>query len=408
MALKFVTLAVGMVVLGLGAAEARAVAQISGPRELPPAGYSDQTYVDSKGCVFMRAGVGGSANWVARVSKDRKPLCGYPPSLAVAAAPAPAPAPAARVAQAEIAAPTPKPAAVVPAKPAIKVVAAAPVRTAAPATPPVVAVQPAVATPPIAMAAAAAPAPSGAAALTPVASRPGPNQVGCPAAVPVAALYATANGGHVVLCTLGDGTLVGARAPFYSIVAQGVGNRMGAGIYEPGVAVDPGIAIPAGYKLVWNDDRLNPNRGRGTAAGQAQQDQLWTRDVPAVLVASQPAAAAQVVASSQSGPVATPAAQPQVRAQVRVSTKTEPNARVVAPVAWGTVYVQVGTFGVPANADGAKATLRGFGLPVGTAKFTKGGKALQIILAGPYADAGAAQAALLVARKAGFKDAFVR
>ncbi|MDP3959001.1 MAG: SPOR domain-containing protein [Pseudorhodobacter sp.] len=396
MVFKFVTVAVGTVVLGLGAAEARAVAQIAGPRELPPAGYSDQTYVDSKGCVFMRAGVGGSVNWVARVNRDRKPLCGYPPSLAVAAAPA------VRQAPVVLAAPAAKVATVVPARPAVRVAAAAL------ATPPVVAARPVAATPVVRVAAVPTPAASRAAALTPVASRPGPNQVGCPAAVPVAGLFATTNGGHVVLCTLGDGTLVGARAPFYTIVAQGVGNRIGAGIYEPGVAVDPGIAIPAGYKLAWNDDRLNPNRGRGTAAGQAQQDQIWTRDVPAVLVASQPAAAAQVVASSQSAPVATPAAPPQVRAQVRVSTKTEPNARVVAPVAGGTVYVQVGTFGVPANADGAKATLRRAGLPVGTAKVTKGGKALQIILAGPYADAGAAQAALLVARQAGFKDAFVR
>jgi len=252
-------------------------------------------------------------------------------------------------------------------------------------------------------AAAAAPVPSGAAALTPVASAPGPNQVACPATVPVAALYATANGGHVVLCTLGDGTLVGARAPLYAIVAQGVGNRVGAGIYAPGVAVAPGIAIPAGYKQAWNDDRLNPNRGIGTAAGQAQQDRIWTRDVPAVLVARQPAAPARVVVASQSAPLV-PAAQP----QVRVSTKTEPNARVVAPTAGGTVYVQVGTFGVPANADGARGRLRSAGLPVGTARITKGGKALQIIVAGPYGDAAAAQAALLVARGAGFKDAFVR
>jgi len=222
--------------------------------------------------------------------------------------------------------------------------------------------------------------------------------------VPVAALYATANGGHVVLCTLGDGTLAGARAPFFTIVAQGVGNRIGAGIYEPGVVVDRGIAIPAGYKLGWNDDRLNPNRGRGTAAGQAQQDRLWTRDVPAVLVASQPAAQEAVaVASSQSQPAA-----PADRAQARVSTKTEPDARVVVPAVAAPVYVQVGTFAVPSNAEGARARLRSAGLPVGTAKVTKGGKALQIIVAGPYADAGAAQAALLVARKAGFKDAFLR
>ncbi|MDP3959957.1 MAG: SPOR domain-containing protein [Pseudorhodobacter sp.] len=401
MLFKFGTVAVGTLVLGLGVAEARAVAQISGPRELPPASYSDQTYVDSKGCVFMRAGVGRNLTWVARVNSNRKPLCGYPPSLAVAAAAAPAPA--VRLAPVAPLVPTAKAASVVPAKPAVRVAAAAPAQPAASATPPVVAARPGASTPVVRVAAAVAPAASSPASPTPVASVPGPNTAVCPALVPVAALYATAGGGRVVLCTRGDGTLNGARAPLYAVVAQGVGNRVGAGIYGPGAVVDGGIVIPAGYKLAWKDDRLNPNRGVGTAAGQAQQDRIWTRDVPAVLVAEPPIGRAQVVASSQSQP-AGPAAQ----AQVRVSTKTEPNGRVAAQAAGPALYVQVGTFGVPANADGAKATLRGFGLPVGTAKVTKGGKALQVIVAGPYVDATAAQAALVVARRAGFKDAFVR
>ena len=46
---------------------------------------------------------------------------------------------------------------------------------------------------------------------------------------------------------------------------------------------------PPGYELAWKDDRLNPNRGKGTAEGWAAQDQVWTRKVPAKLVADQPA-----------------------------------------------------------------------------------------------------------------------
>ena len=70
--------------------------------------------------------------------------------------------------------------------------------------------------------------------------------------------------------------------------------------------------------------------------------------------------------------------------------------------------MQVGTFGVPSNADGAKARLRALGLPVGSAQISKGGRALQMVMAGPFADAGAARAALSAARAVGFGDAFIR
>ena len=74
----------------------------------------------------------------------------------------------------------------------------------------------------------------------------------------------------------------------------------------------------------------------------------------------------------------------------------------------GRSYIQVGTFGQPSNADGASQRLAGLGLPVARSKITKGGKALQIVLAGPFASSAEAQAALSKARRAGFSDAFIR
>lgn len=50
------------------------------PAELPPPDFAGQQYVDSRGCLFLRAGYGGQTLWVPRVTRAGQPLCGYPPS----------------------------------------------------------------------------------------------------------------------------------------------------------------------------------------------------------------------------------------------------------------------------------------------------------------------------------------
>jgi hypothetical protein len=52
--------------------------------------------------------------------------------------------------------------------------------------------------------------------------------------------------------------------------------------------------------------------------------------------------------------------------------------------------------------------LQGIGLPVARAKITSGGRAMQIVMAGPFGSAADAAAALSMARRAGFGDAFIR
>jgi hypothetical protein len=55
-------------------------AEFAGPAELPPKDFAGQQYVDSKGCLFLRAGPKGDETWIPRVTRDGVPLCDNPPS----------------------------------------------------------------------------------------------------------------------------------------------------------------------------------------------------------------------------------------------------------------------------------------------------------------------------------------
>jgi cell division septation protein DedD len=243
---------------------------------------------------------------------------------------------------------------------------------------------------------------------------PASGQIACWPAAPKLERVLLRAGGTALVCTRGDGTLTGWLPPRFPQGTQAgsalsgpqVTHGMMAGATLIGGAARTVAAVannaipkpPKGYKLAWDDDRLNPMRGVGTLTGQAQQDQVWTRDVPAVLVAEAPpvqaAPRAQVTVSTMSAPQATAQAAPAVQAR--------PAAQ------GGASYVQVGTFGQPANAEGVKARLKALGLPVSTAKITSKGKVLQVVYAGPFRSAAEAQTALGMARGAGFGDAILK
>lgn len=54
--------------------------EVMRPAETPPASFAGQQYVDSAGCLFLRAGSNGETVWVPRVARDGGVLCGFPPS----------------------------------------------------------------------------------------------------------------------------------------------------------------------------------------------------------------------------------------------------------------------------------------------------------------------------------------
>ena len=438
MGFKFVSAAILAAVLGSTAADAQSVGRIGGPANPPPAGFTGQQFVDNRGCVFLKAGYGGQTTWVPRVGRDRKVMCGYPPtgttSAPIEVATAEEMAKPASEAMTEAAPAAAKPV-IASVDPVIPVV---PVRKAAavslqPVAPRVVMVpaDPVVQPAPLVMAAAPRqPAPYTQAAprgTYEVAKATGPSrgQVGCYTSAPVAERVKLRNGGTAVVCTRGDGTLTGWRPPVYPngagfgaaltdpVVSQGHVSHGGgmqvaghAGAAHQGHVQANNNAIPKppkGYKLAWKDDRLNPHRGKGTAEGWAAQDQVWTRKVPAQLVEDQPVTKRKkkiVYVQAGSNTVLSTKGQPATAPVQKKVAKTKAAA--------GGAYIQVGTFGVPSNADGAAARLKNAGLPVARAKITSGGKAMQIVLAGPFGSAADAQTALSMARQAGFGDAFIR
>lgn len=377
MLLRRVSAAVFAALCGLSAAHAQSANDFRGPRELPPASFAGQQFVDSQGCVYLRAGLSGRTNWVPRVSRDRKQLCGYPPTFApqkIEVAEDVAPAPAPSVASAPVRA----------AKSAPAPTAQQPITKTAALAPRVVAAEPTKRT--------ITPPPSAKISAETVKPRASGGKIGCYRDAPVAEVFRTQEGGTVVLCTKGDGDLSAARAPLFLEGRAGVAasGYIEAGRRQTGAAAAPksseaAVKPPKGYRAAWTDDRLNPNRAKGTAAGQMAQDQIWTREVPARLVADVAPKAAR------SAPVA--------KVQVSTKAKNEPASRL---------FVQVGTFGQAENAAGASSRLARLGLPVAQAKTTKGGKTLQIVMAGPFASSQEAQAALQMSRRSGFADAFIR
>ncbi len=57
-----------------------AAAELPVPAELPPKDYAGQQYVDSKGCLFLRAGQKGKDTSIPRVTREGVPICNQPPS----------------------------------------------------------------------------------------------------------------------------------------------------------------------------------------------------------------------------------------------------------------------------------------------------------------------------------------
>lgn len=441
--MRFLRFASGLalaVTMNAGAANAVTLAEAAQPAERPPAGYSGDVYVDSRGCAYVRATIGSAVNWVPRLASDRKTvICGLTPTSQVAGlasgrlpapptppvptaiTPAGAPTVTAAVraptAPAAVATSTPAPASTVVSNSVSRTIAVtcpsdgskARVRVGADT----IAIQCApgmtlsksyivrhpdgertrlVVKPPVAQPQVITVADTGSPTAGTV--RAGDVLYGGRVRIGNTPMtgdrgtfgsgYGTSNypGPLDPVPSPGAGAVL-PRATPNAPGSRSVTSDRGRG-YDLAPVPDAGrVTIPEGYKPAWDDDRLNPDRGPRTAYGDSQMAATLTADkVPMRSVTSAPLA-------RSAGPARSPSAAP-----AAVTTSAAPAKR----------YVQVGMFNVPSNATRAAAKLQSLGLP-GRVASTASGK--RVVIAGPYDSVAALNSALATARR-GFPDAFLR
>lgn len=319
---------------------AQSLSRNTGPAEIPPASFKGSQYVDSKGCVYIRAGVDGNTTWVPRVSRARKVVCGLTPSLGAGAGTTVATAPQSatpRPVEIGVNSVAPKspvaeaaPIAVRPARTTVaSVLAPKPVRTVAstPAAKPVVR-KPVAAAPQVQR--VNIPQPAGVQrpvrraqqqalpqVRQPVVQAPQPRIVRvqpqrqvaqqprrvtagtqvCQGASAVSQRYIGGRGA-AVRCGPQTGAIVTTRAGDVrgGTFRSASGQVLDAASVNPNAIVVPRhvyeeqqaarivTPVPQGYRPAWNDDRLNPRRAHQTLAGKAQMDLIWTQTVPRRLI----------------------------------------------------------------------------------------------------------------------------
>ncbi|MCC5969418.1 MAG: SPOR domain-containing protein [Pararhodobacter sp.] len=360
MFVKLVSVAALFATMGAAAATAQTRSGPVIPAEIPPASYVGGQYVDSRGCVFIRAGYNGRINWVPRLGDNRQPMCGFTPSMAAGGS-----APVA--------------------------VASAPATTAATAAP---------RTAPAA-APAAAPRVSGGIpySVPPERSRPR-TQVAAPAQV------------HHASGPQGLDT----RWSFYDRTGPSPCTNLSphSQMYMVPSPAMPELPLRCGPQERHTTDSVRELAPRGNVwepwdgVNPSPMDPN-VYQLPPAYAPRWPDAHLQQRSVPQGH--ATPPAQRSAQAEaphVRVSTMSTPAPATNTQASVQGRYVQVGTFGVAANAQNTIARLQNQGLPVATSSVQRGGQALEVVMAGPFTSPAEAQAALGAARSLGFGDAFLR
>lgn len=361
MVAKFVSTAALIAMVAAGSATAQTGRT---PAEMPPASYDQSQYVDSAGCVFIRAGFNGATTWVPRYGDDRRPMCGFAPSAAtgaaqVAAAPMPAP---------------------------VTVTAAAPAPARAAPRPAMVAEAPRT--------------------RRPYSVAPETQRVRVQAApAPEARVYQAQSGldtrwSHYDRTGPSPCTNYSPHSQMYAVPSPALPNlplRCGPQAQHPADALRE--QSPRGN--VWEPwDGANPYPAHNNNVYMLPRPYAPRWPQPYLQGASEPRGTVIPSTRAPRATVSTMGTTAEIdRAPVRAATSGGmSNGR----------FVQVGTYGVASNAQAAIARLQAQGLPVARGNATSGGRSLQVVLAGPFNSQAELNAALGAARAMGYSDAYVR
>lgn len=334
-------------------AEAQSLQKGLVPAEFPPSSYAGRQYVDSKGCVFIRAGIDGNVTWVPRVTRSRTVICGFQPTFAQAAPAtprvAPAPATKRKVAQKTV----------------------QPVKVARVAEP--------------------------------VAS-PYKGQAACRGGTAVSQQY---------VGRIGQKVRCGPQANRFPTRARRDGGQgqqyhqsaepriVPRHVYENQLASAMVRPIPKGYKHAWDDDRLNPNRAHQTRSGKAMMDQVWSETLPRKLISRE--AAGRNIETSSGDYVAVGSDS----STLTLSTRSKPSGTTSARKA-SHRYVQAGLFASDASARAAVKKLSRRGVSVRMGYVTHKNTRYRAVLAGPYQTQAQLDQAFGQVRAAGYRNARLR
>lgn len=357
---------------GVWAISAVGQAMMTGPAEMPPLSFEGREYVDSKGCVFIRAGMDGNVVWVPRVDRNRDPVCGYPPSLS-----------GAQLASASSGSGSsgsdmlpPASSASLTSSPSVTNDLYVPSTMDSYST--------------VTVSGGEATYGNGRGLVGLI------NDIFVPSSNSRTETYTATGGTYPEIAQTGSSEVRTYSQTTSSSVANDMyvrpstgsqtstgGQRLSVGIPNAGSA-----PAPYGYVAAWDDDRLNPNRGPRSSTGDQQMRSVWTDSVPMKLASTNTRASR----SSGSGLFGRAGGLNPFR-----------SGKSVQPDGSGG-YVQIGTYGDPGNVNKNIARLQAMGIAVAL----QYSGASQVVLAGPFPNSDVTREALSHLRNAGYSDAFIR